>query len=87
MPRSRSTSRIVSGKFLLMDCFTTLSTDEFGLFIGEDFGTGVAPGTVNREDDPLLLVQSTEDATTDADNDTSSLSKLNSLCESLSNAL
>lgn len=75
---------------MLALCFTTLSTAAVVLLdAGVDFGIGLEPGTVRR-DVPELVAFDWHSVLTLAaavEGATSSLSKLNSLCDSRSSAL
>lgn len=90
LPRSLSTSRMVRGKFLLALCCTTLRTAALVLLgAGTAFGIGLEPGTV-RSDVPEFMALDWHSVFTLAaavEGATSSLSKLNSLCDNRSNAL
>jgi hypothetical protein len=91
-PRSRSTSRIVKGRFLLALCLAARKTAALVLFGGGGFALadGLDPGTVRRTGPELGLAfwaHSVFTLAVAADGVTSSLSKLNSLWESRSRAL
>lgn len=76
LPRSLSTSWIVSGRFLLeVCCFVLFVSSDFEVEMHGCFGIGLVPGTVSL------------DTSLSADIDTSSRSRLNSLWDSLSMAL
>lgn len=96
-PRSRSTSRIVSGKFLLALCFTTRNTAALVAFeVVGGFGVGLDPGTVRCDattpaypaaDDAALSDVAAVTLAAAVDGATSRRSRLNSLWERRSRAL
>lgn len=84
LPRSRSTSRNVSGKLFVTRCLATRKTAAFVLLMIL-FAGGCVPGTLNLVVPVVVQLVLTLAAAVDAG--TSILSKLNSLCDNLSRAL
>lgn len=74
---------------MLALCFTTLKTAAFVLFVGGALATGLVPGTASLAGPCCVFEHSvvTETLAAAVDGATSILSKLNSLCDSLSSAL
>lgn len=85
-PRSRSTSLSVNGKLFVALCLATLKTAAFVLFIvGVLVVVWQVPGTVSLA--VPVVVHSVLMLAAAVDGATSILSRLNSLCDSLSKAL